>query len=168
MTQPSVSVTSDGMLRIDVVAAIADLDAPTVAELNAGSSTALTCYLTDQGWQPSTSEETATDPRLCSRATFEKRGRYQDSLTVVYVYNPKSPSNDEARLALPAGTTGYLVARWGDDFEDAWAAGDIVDVIPFEAGVQMKQPPTANTPLTISQKMFITAPGVSRDAVVAA
>lgn len=166
MTQPSASVISDGMLRIDYVAAIADPAAPTAAELNAGTSKALSCYFTDQGVDATTNEETATDPRLCSRQVFEGRGRYTDSLMLTYVYNILSSSDDVARLALATGTSGYIVMRWGDDYDAAWTAGDIVDVYPITAGVQQKQKPTANTPLTMTQKMFIGAPGTQRDVVV--
>lgn len=166
MTQPA-SVTSDGMVKVAWVATIADPEAPTEAELTAGTVKDLSCYLTDSGWTPSTNEETVTDNRLCSRQTFARAGRFADTLALTYVYNPDSAGDDVARLTLTHLTTGYIVARWGVDYETAFAAGDIVDVYPVQAGVQMKQAATANTPLTIAQNMHITAPGVQRDVVVA-
>jgi hypothetical protein len=149
------------------VPTIADPENPTATELNAGSVVDMSCYLTGEGWQSSTDEQTVTDERLCSTATYEQPGRYSDTLTVGYVHNPTSPSNNIAYTTLPRGTVGNLVTRWGVPFDQVRAAGDIVDVYPVTAGIQQKVAPTANSVLSATQKMFIKAPGVQRDVVVA-
>jgi hypothetical protein len=167
MTQPA-SVTSDGMVRVDWVATLLDPAVPALSELEAGTSVDLSCYLTDTGLAPATNEETVTDNRLCSRQTFARAGRFADTLSLSYVYNIEVPADDLARITLTHLTEGFLVARWGVDYEDPWAAGDVVDVYPVQCGVPIKNAPTANTPLTITQMMHITAPGVQRDVVVVA
>lgn len=167
MTEPQ-SVPADGNLKVVYVETIADPAHPTHTECTAVSAVDLSCYLTDEGYNPALDEQTVTDNRLCSRKTFQQPGRSQDSLDVAYVYNIAVPEEDLARLTLVEGVTGFLVCRWGQDFEDDLAAADIVDVIPFKAGVQMKNKPAANTVLTIGQKIFITSPGVQRDVAITA
>jgi hypothetical protein len=167
MTQPA-SVPADGNLKVAFVATIAVPGAPTEAELTAGSVEDLSCYLTGTGYNPSTDEQTITDERLCSRATFERPGRYSDSLEVTYVFNPDSPGDDVAYQTLAYLEEGYIVTRWGVPYETAFAAGDIVDVTPVQCGIQRKQPGAANSVLMAMQKLFIPSPGVQRDVTVAA
>lgn len=166
MTEPA-SVVSDGMVKVAWVLSIANPAAPTQAELTAGTVLDLSCYLTDQGWAPALSEDTVTDPRLCSTQTFTRPGRNQTTLPLVYVYNPDNPTQDEARLALTNRATGYLVARWGVDYAGAFATGDIVDVYPVQLGQGNKQAATANTPLTIMQTAYVSSPGAQTDVTVA-
>lgn len=166
MTQPA-AVFSDGNVKVAYVPAIANTAAPTVAELTAVAAQDLSCYLTADGWNPNTDEQVATDDRLCSKQTFENRGRFTDSLEISYVYNIPSSADDEARTTLTAGTTGFIVARWGEDYETAFAAADVVDVYPVTLGVQRKQPAEANSVLRITQKPFVTGT-VQRDVAVAA
>lgn len=167
MTQPA-SVPADGNLKVAWVATIADPANPTAGELTAGSVVDLSCYLTATGFNPATDEQTITDDRLCSRATFERPGRHTDSLEVTYVFNPDSPADDEAYQTLAYLEEGFLALRWGVPYETAFAAADIVDVYPIQCGIQRKQPPTANSVLMAVQKLFIPSPGVQRDVAVAA
>jgi hypothetical protein len=165
MTQPA-SFPADGSLKVLWVPTIAVVTAPTVAELTAGSVKDLSCYLTAEGFTPATEEQAISDDRLCSRQTFERRGRFQDTLDLAYIYNPASAPDNQAYIALAPGTLGYVVARWGVAFETAIAATQIVDVMPAECGIRKKQPPTASSVLTVGQKIFIRA-GVQRDVAVA-
>ncbi|QKW15383.1 hypothetical protein [Verrucosispora sp. NA02020] len=166
MTQPMpTAVTTNGTVAVKIVQAIAAPAAPVVTEVNAVSSVDLSCYLTGDGYAAETSENTVEDPRLCSKQIFEARGDFTDTLEITYVFNPASPTDDGARLALPPGTAAFLVTRWAVDSEDAFAASDLVDVIPFEAGIQRKQAPTRNGVHRITQKLFITGP-VQRDVAI--
>lgn len=162
MTEPA-SVASDGMLKVVFCRVMGDPTSPGIHEVTAGTAVDLSCYFTDEGYNPSLDEQTVVDNRLCSRKTFQRPGRSQDSLDVVYVYNILEPADDLARINLTEQTTGFLVLRWGQDFEDAFEIADVVDVVPVICGVQMKGKPVSNQVLTISQKMFIPAPGVQRD-----
>lgn len=164
MTQPA-GVPNDGNFKAVWVEALTDPAAPTVAEANGGLDAS--CYLTGDGWQPSTDEAVVTDERACSRQTFERPGRFTDSLSVRYVHNPKSPTDNELYLAVPRGATGFWLIRWGADFEDDFAAGDIVDVYPAQGGKQQKQFNGANAMQTVMQRMFITG-AVQEDVEIAA
>lgn len=167
MTEPA-SVVSDGNVLVLWVVTMGDPAAPGVHELNAGSVLDLSCYLTDAGWAPNLTEDTVNDPRLCSRQTFTRPGRAAITIPLVYVYNPDEPTEDEARITLVDRATGFLVARWGVDFEQAVAAGDLVDVYPVQLGRPNKAPATANTPLTIMQTAYVRSPGAQIDVLVTA
>lgn len=166
MSQPA-SLPADGALMVLWVPTIAVVTAPTVAELTAGGVKNLSCYLTAEGYNQGTEEQSITDDRLCSRQTFERRGRFQDNLEIAYIYNPTSAGDNQAYSTLSPGTLGYIVSRWGPAYETSVAAAQVVDVLPGECGIRRKQPPTANTVFSVMQKIFIRA-GVQRDVAVAA
>ena len=164
MTLP-LSVPSDGYLAAWWVETMSNPAAPTLAELTAGSVVTLSCYLTGTGFQPTTDEQVATDPRLCSRQTFEKAGRFTDRLSLMYVHNPANAAENAAYLALPYLNDGFVVARWGLLAETALAVGQLVDVYPAQCGVQQKQPPEENSVLKVTQTIHITG-SVKRDVLV--
>jgi len=153
------SMPSDGTLKVTFVSAYAG----TAAGLTAGTD--LSCYLTSDGFDPSTDEATVVDSRLCSKQDFEQPGRVSESLEIAYVFNTIDDDEDEARQTLQRGTKGFLAVRWGLDYDDAYAASQEVDVYPITAGVQRKQKPEQNSVLKIMQKTFITAE-VQRDDVL--
>jgi hypothetical protein len=160
------SVTTNGTTSVVYVETIADPSGPLATEINAVSSLDVSCYLTGDGFAPETSENTVEDPRLCQAQTYEQRGDYTDAIELTYVFNPDSPSDNEAHTTLLEGTTGFIVVRWGVDSDAVFAAGDIVDVYPVTFGVQRKQAPTRNGVHRIMQKPFVTGQ-VYRDVVVA-
>ena len=165
MAEPR-SIPADGNVKVAWVPSLAVPASPSVAELIAGSVVDLSCYLTDDGFTPSTDEQTITDNRLCSRQTFEQPGRFQDGLQIKYVRGQTVPE-DLAFTTLIRGTQGFYVVRWGIAYETAFLAAQKVDVYPSTCGVQMKQPPEANTPLRVQQKLFVTGT-VQRDVLIAA
>lgn len=172
MTQPLAvprSIPADGSVKVLWVPVIADLDQPTMGELVNGAVIDLSCYLTDDGWQPNLDEQVSTDDRLCSRQTFERRGRFTYSLDLVYVYQGQdlSAADNRAYATLRPGELGYVVARWGADYEIPLEEGDLVEIWPAECGEQQKQPPEANGRLRLMQKIFIRD-RVRKDAAVVA
>lgn len=158
-----ISMPADGTVKVIFIPTIAGA-APTVAEVTAGTD--LSCYLTADGWNPTTDEQVTTDSRLCTKQEFEQPGRVTESLEIQYVFNIDE-DEDEARQTLSQGVTGYLGARWGKDVDDDVIAADDLDIYPIKAGIQRKQPPEANSVLRIAQKAFITGP-VRRDVAVIA
>lgn len=163
------SIPADGSLKVLWVPTIADVEEPTITELTAGTVIDLSCYITADGWTPGTDEQVSTDDRLCSRQTFERRGRFTDTLELTYVYQGQemAAADNKAFSTLRAGELGYVVARWGAEFELPIAVADLVDIYPAECGVQRKQPPEANGRLRIMQKIFVRS-GTERDVAVVA
>jgi hypothetical protein len=164
MTQPT-GIPADGNLKVTFAVTLADPNFPQLAELNAGTSRDFSCYITGEGFATTLEEQVVTDERLCSRATFEQPGRWSKTMTLSYVYNLADPVNNVMYLTLPYLTTGFILPRWGVPYEDPWADGDLADVYPVKAGKPMKNQPTANGMLTVTQKMFITGEVID-DAMV--
>jgi hypothetical protein len=163
------AITSDGNIKVWYATAIADTSAPTVAELSAGDGFDASCYLTGDGWAPTTNEQVVTDERLCSRQTFEDLGRYTDQLAIKYVWRQQAPTatDNKAFTVWKRGTSGFLFVRYGTAFEDDIAAGDIGDVIPVTFDTQTRMPAAANEKLKITQNIRVTGPLI-RDVVVVA
>lgn len=158
MTEPA-SVPFDGNTLVLWVPTIADPEYPTLTELTGGSVFDATCYFTDTGWAPTMTESAVTDNRLCSTDDFGAPGRRAHSLPMVYVTNPESPNDDEARTTFEYMEEGYIVERVGIPYDTALAAWDFVDVYPVVLGDQQHAIRTANTPWTISQMAYLRAPG---------
>jgi hypothetical protein len=171
MTSPTLpaAITSDGNWKVWYATAVADPNNPTVAELTALTGFDATCYLTGDGWNPTTDEQVVTDDRACSRQTFEDLGRYTDKLQVKYIYRQQEPTSatNKAYNVWKRGVTGFLFYRGGTDFAPDIAAGDIGDLIPVVFDVQQKVPATGNEQLQIMQNVRVTGP-VIRDVVVVA
>lgn len=147
-------IPSDGTVKVAFVpdGGFANYQVPTPAEVIAGQE--LSCHLMQDGYGESADEGTNTDRRLCSKEAYTIGGSVTWTITDLrYVYDVQNPDSltHEAYAALAPGTKGYLVARWGKDAAEPWAAGDVVDVYPVQLGVQRKQTPEANSELKVLQ-----------------
>lgn len=165
-------VSALGNESVIFVPALADQDAPTVAELTDAAAVNLSCAL--RGFSPTSEQASVQDVRLCTREAAETPGRVSNSIDdVTYVYDPQNLEDpDNAHYAaLKSGTKGFLVDRRGLDARtEAIAAGQIVDVYPVEMGAQRRvavDPGADGAKFEIVQKPFVTGP-VSWDAVVGA
>jgi hypothetical protein len=168
MTSPlPTSVPTDGTTRFDYVPAIASPGAPTVAELTAGTVKSLDAYITGDGWNATGDQATVTDNRIATKQTFEQPGRKTRSLSITYVHNQASPTNDVAAVTLAEGVTGYVVARFAVPRGTAYAAGQRVQVWPITAGEAMENYNGENSVHTMTQKLFVTNEVKMRALVVA-
>lgn len=170
MTQPvPTSIPADGSVKVLWVPTIANVQEPTEGELTAPEVIDLSCYLTDDGFAPAVDEQVSTDNRLCSRQTFERRGRFTYSLNLTYVYQGQNlaATDNRAFATIRPGEEGNIVVRWGADYEDPIEVGDLVEVWPAEAGEQQKQAPEANGRLRLMQRIFIRN-SVAKDVPVVA
>lgn len=164
-------VPADGNVKVVWVPAIADQDAPLATELVAAGALDITCGIVGGGFTTSAEQTTTQDVRLCSRQVFEDLGDVTYSIEEIeYIITPQdeTPTGENAIYnTLAPGTTGYIVVRWGKDYADALAAGDVVDVYHVTLGPQIKQAPERNTKLRARQRPYVVAPGASLDKVVA-
>lgn len=124
----------DGMVRVAFVPTIANIAAPTVAELGAGVD--LECRLLPDGLStPSETAEIDTS-KLCSTSNSAIVGRRSYSgLSVKYVRGTEAEAQ-EVEEALVYKATGFLVVRRDIVATTAWAASQRVEVYP----VQVKEP----------------------------
>lgn len=158
-------VVSDGNGLVLFVPAIANPAAPTVAELTAGTVKKITYSITGDGYKHDVNVTTVTAERLTLAQALQYDGTVTDDLEITYAYT--NTVGDVVRLALPVGTTGYIVERWAIGNDIAIAAAQLVDVIPIKASIQRKNAPVKNAELTRSQKLNVTGT-VYRDVAVAA
>ena len=156
---------SDGQGLVLFVPAIANPAAPTVSELTAGTVKKLTYSITGDGYNHTVTINKIRANRLTLPQEIQYDGTIVDDLTITYAYT--NTAGDVARLALPTGTTGFIVERWAVANEVAIAAAQIVDVIPIKASVPLKDAPVRNQELTRTQVLNVTG-NVYRDITVAA
>jgi hypothetical protein len=155
---------SDGNGLVLFVPTIVDPANPTVAELTATGVVKLTYSITGDGYNHTVTSNSVTANRLTLRNQITYDGTEVDDLSITYVYT--NTDADVVRIALPQGTTGYIVERWAVANEVAVAASQIVDVLPINAGLPIKNAPATNTELTRTQRLNVTGK-VHRDVEVA-
>ena len=163
------STPADGYVAVRALPAVANLDAPTLAEWNAGID--ISCSLTSDGSTPSVDQQVATDERLCSTQVFEQPGRITNSLDLIYIDNTNSPNEEtdnKAKDTLVPGSEHVIGVRRGMPYEAAAATGQKVTLFPVKPGVYSELPGEANSVLKIGQKQFVTGPVSRSVALVAA
>lgn len=157
-------VFADGNVRVAFVPTISNINAPTTAELNAG--TLLQTTLTADGlvgFEASTAEVDTT----ALASTFDTKGIGRDSYSGSMLRLKKQTvGSDPIRTALARGTSGYVVIRRGIAETSAWASSQQVEVYPIICGRRKELPPEANSVLKYEVPTMIwQAP--APDAVVA-
>lgn len=127
------TITLDGKTLVTWVAAgdgIADINAPTVAELNAG--TALTDYITPDGLAFPATTGKIDNSNLGSTFTTQTNGRR--SFDPMVKFHRTSATADVVRTIMVYGATGWVVIRRGVLKGTAWTAGQECQVYPVEVG----------------------------------
>ncbi len=132
----------DAKTRVAWVPAIANINAPTVAELNAGmllQSTMTPSGLT--GFQPETARVDTSS--LASRFNTGRVGKASFSGTRLEM--KKQSGTDTIHDTMLYQTTGYVVVRRSISQSTAWAASQKVSVYPAECGEVAYVDPEENT-----------------------
>lgn len=155
---------SDGNGLVLFVPTLVDPSKPTAAELKATGVVKLTYSITGDGYAHTVTVNKITANRLTLPNQLQYDGTEVDDLSITYAYT--NTEDDIVRLALPQGTKGYIVERWAIPNEVDPTAGQIVDVLPIQASVSLKNAPVTNQELTRTQALNITGK-VYRDVVVA-
>lgn len=124
-----------GETAIYFVPTIADVDAPTRAELDAGTD------LTEEvngtsGWQVSSANVTWNPLGNKFTPSIPGRTSVQDSSLTL----PQDITGTDVRSVLPRGTTGYIVIMYGGDVE-----GSPMDVYPVRVSSLGKTVSTEGT-----------------------
>lgn len=123
------------------VPAVADLTAPTVAEVNAVSGVNISCFLlAEQDGVTSNVEKVRLARLLCETSTTEGLGEQTWSLAdIMGVFDPQAASGSDSKKAWELFqdpiTPGFLVRRQGVTADSATpeaVAGQFVDVFKVE------------------------------------
>jgi hypothetical protein len=122
------------------VTAIADMTAPTAAEVNAGTGLNISCYLlAEQEGVTSNAEKVRLARLLCETTTTEGLGEQTFSLADIQgVFDPQAASGADGKKAwekFKDGASGYLVRRQAVVATTGDAvAGQFVDVFKVDVG----------------------------------
>ncbi len=153
-------IIADGRTRAAWVTTIANIAAPTVAELNAGillQNTLTPAGL--KGLQPETAKVDASS--LASTITLQRNGRA--GIDGAMLEFKKQDGTDTIYDTLLFQVTGYLVVRTSILEATAWTIGQKVRVYPMECGEVVHVDIEENTleryqvPLTLTAKWNLRA-----------
>lgn len=161
------SVSTPGNLKITYLPG-STANPLSVAALTGSGAKDLTYSFTGSGFTRGITQDSIDDPRLTLATKLSRPGVATETLETQYVYNPTvAQSAATAQSVLTEGTSGYLVVRYGVPNANAYAVGDKVTVISFQAGKQRKDAPADNGVYTITQTQFITGVSQEDQALVA-
>lgn len=159
-------VISDGMTRVQWVpgaSAIANINAPTVAEINSGIN--ITDQITDdglEGWEADNARVPNTS--LASTTDTERMGR--DKLANPLLRMKRQLPTDTIRSTVTKGVLGFVVIRRALAQATAFAALQTCQVVPVEAGRRRDIKPEANS-MDRYEIPFANHTAPAYDAVVA-
>ena len=121
-------IVIDGMVRVGFAPTIANINAPTTTELNAGIL--LSPVMTADGLQ-GFQASTATVDNSSLESQFDTNTIGRDSFSGTKLRLKKQSGTDTAYTTLTRGTTGYIVVRRGILASTAWTSGQAVEVYPI-------------------------------------
>ena len=162
------STPADGLVNTIWVPAIVDIQKPTAEEINAGTD--LSNYVVLGGWSCSPSQDYISDQRENSAQDCENPGRKKisgSSIEVIDNTNTEHSAQNVAMETLAEGTEGYFVRRYGKQTDDAFAAGDTVNVYAVRVGMSAKMAIAANSVLRSKVNFSVRAPGWAENVKVA-
>lgn len=147
--------------RVVLVTSIANISAPTVAEIAAG--TVITCDLTKDGLNPGGTTNSVDSAGLCSRVDSQVAGSVGYSMMLKgFRYSDTDSFWNLANW----GDASHIVVRRGQDYSDAVVATDKVEVYTIQMGEPIPAASAANTLQTFELACFVDAADLK--AVVAA
>ena len=127
---------------------IADVNAPTAAELTAGTVKRITYGLAADGFVLEPTINSFTASRYTGDQELESEGTKNFKLTLKWVYNRTSPTAVETALGTP-DTEGYIVQILGYPNDHTITDGVTIcnAVVPVRTGTVVDVPPVANSEL---------------------
>ena len=171
--QPN-GVNVQGAVKVIWVETLADPTAPTLTEINAGTSLDVSKMLYEGGWQPGvTANKVSAKRRLADTKVYEKFGTTTETLAdLQYQVDPQAASGSDGKKAYEAfveGSTGYFVERLGIDADTDMAAAQFVNTYPVVMGPQTISGDTADeaSEFQVTQPVGITGATHQNVAVVA-
>lgn len=153
---------SDGKTRVVWASTIANINAPTVAEINAGSD--YTQRITPDGLKTDASTETVDTSSLASTFTTQEVGRRGFDIELTFKRG-STPTEDSPYTTLTYNTHGYLIVRRAVDYTTAVAAGQKVEVYPVACGEPQQVAPAANEVMKFMSPMKLTTEPNTRATV---
>lgn len=144
---------SDGKTRVAWLSSVANINAPTVAELNAGAD--YTARITPDGLKIDPTTADVDTSSLASKFDTKTVGRVGYDVEVTFKRGT-TPTEDAPFSTLKYGVSGFLVVRRGVDYATAWTVGQKVEVLPITCGEPANVAPAANEVMKFVSPMKVT------------
>lgn len=145
---------SDGMTRVYWVSSIANINAPTTTELNAGND--FTQRITPDGLKLDPSTADVDTSSLAS--TFDTKTVGRIGFDVELTFKRGSTGTEDLPFTtLKYGVSGYLAVRRGVAYTTAWTTGQKLEVYPITCGEPQNSSPAANEVLKFVSPMKVTS-----------
>lgn len=154
---------SDGMTRVVWAASLANLAAPTVAEITAAQE--LTFRITPDGLKLDPTTADVDTGSLGSKFDTMEVGRIKYDTELTFKRGDTT-QEDWPYQNLKLKTRGVLIVRRGIDVETAWAVGQQVEAYPLVCGERANVAPAANEVMKFISPIKVYAPPAT-DALVA-
>ena len=145
---------SDGKTRVAWVATIANINAPTTTELNAGAD--YTDRITPDGLKLDPSTADVDTSSLASTFDTKTVGRVGFDVEVTFKRGSTGPE-DLPFTTLKYGVSGFLAVRRGVAYATAWTVGQQVEVYPITCGEPANASPAANEVMKFVSPMRVTS-----------
>ena len=145
---------SDGNTKVAWVTSIANIQAPTAAELNAGND--WTTRITPDGLKTDPTTADVTTSSLASTFDTNQPGRRSYVCEVTFKRGT-TVQEDQPYTTLVYGTAGYLVVRRGTLYSNAFATSDKVEVYPVTASEPQNVAPAANEVMKFTSSLKVTS-----------
>lgn len=143
----------DGKVRVAWVSSIADISAPTLAELNAGIL--LQSTMTADGLIGFMPDTAAVDTSSLA-STFDTSTTGRVSYSAMALRLKKQTGTDTIWETLVKDAEGFVALRRYVDEADAWAAADKIQVFPAICGETKDMDPEPNTLGRYEVPIFMT------------
>lgn len=155
-------ITVDGMTRVGFATAIANIQAPTTTELNAGI--VITSVMTPtglMGFEPTTQpvDNSALD------SVFNTKTTGRDDFSDTALEFKKQSGTDTAYATLVRGTVGFVIIRRDILSATAWTSAQAVEVYPIICGQTKRLTPGINEVTKFQVPVFITLTPALRAAI---
>ncbi|MFE6785199.1 hypothetical protein ACFVFF_23370 [Streptomyces sp. NPDC057680] len=145
---------NDGKTRVYWVGSIANINAPTTTELNAGAD--YTSRITPDGLKLDPSTADVDTSSLASTFDTKTVGRVGFDVEVTFKRGDTGPE-DLPYTTLKYGVSGFLVVRRGVAYATAWAASQKAEVYPITCGEPQNVSPAANEVMKFVSPMKVTS-----------
>lgn len=154
---------ADGMIKVTWCTSIANIHAPTTAELAAG--TTLETYITPNGLNDKPTTDSVDTSSLASTFSTSAPGRRKFDISIEFKRQTPA-ANDVPYNLFAYKTSGFLVVRREQTVATAYASGQRVEVYPITTGEPELASPAANEVQKFTSPMMVTSDPDTR-AVIA-
>lgn len=145
---------TDGNTKVAWVGSIANIHAPTAAELVAGFD--WTTRITPDGLKTDAATASVDTSSLASTFGTSQVGRRSFTVELTIKRGSTTPE-DQPKTTLIYGAAGYLVVRRGVAYTTAFTSGDKVEVYPVTASEPSNVAPAANEVSKFTAALMVTS-----------